>query len=457
VQTIERLYPDRRAEHIEPLAHHALRGQAWGKALTYLRQAGTKALARSAHPEAVAYFEQALTALTHFPDTREALEQAIDVRLDLRQALVPLAEIGRIEGYLREAETLARTLDDQRRLGWVGTYMSGHHVTTGGHATNVRTLAQRVEAIGETLGDVPLQVAAQYYLAVACQFGGDYRGTEHHCRKLMQSLQGERIRERFGLAVFPAINARNLLAGALVERGVFDEGEAHAQEAIRMAEALDHPFSLVWACAQLGYLNNVKGELSQAARLLERTHAKCRDWNLTFQAPAVMAVLGHVYAWLGRIGEGVYWLQQALTAYESSGLGTHHSRIVGFLGEAYLLADQVEDARACADRAVRLARERGERGWEAWTLRLLGEVASHYERPDVATAEAHYGAAMALAAELEMRPLVAHCHLGLGKLYRRTGDREQAQEHLTTAMTMYREMDMRFWLEHAEAEMRELA
>ncbi|HEX6828150.1 MAG TPA: tetratricopeptide repeat protein [Burkholderiales bacterium] len=70
--------------------------------------------------------------------------------------------------------------------------------------------------------------------------------------------------------------------------------------------------------------------------------------------------------------------------------------------------------------------------------------------------ETHYQGALSLASELGMRPLVAHCHLGLGKLYRRTGKREQAQEHLTTATTMYREMDMRFWLEQAEAEVRTL-
>ena len=84
---------------------------------------------------------------------------------------------------------------------------------------------------------------------------------------------------------------------------------------------------------------------------------------------------------------------------------------------------------------------------------MLGQIASHHDRPDVATAEAHYGAAMALASELEMRPLVAHCHLGVGKLYRRTGDRAKAKEHLTTATTMYRGMDMRFWLAPAEGEL----
>jgi tetratricopeptide (TPR) repeat protein len=202
----------------------------------------------------------------------------------------------------------------------------------------------------------------------------------------------------------------------------------------------------------------VRGELNEAACLLERAIAQCREWNITFWAPIVMASLGHVYAGSGRIGEGVSWLQQALTAYESTGIGYFHSRGVVQLGEAYLLADQVEVARGCAERALMLARQRGERGHEAWALRLLGEIAAHYTRPEAAAAaEAHYEAAMMLASELEMRPLLAHCDLGLGKIHRRIGKRQEAQEYLTTATTMYRDMDMRFWLEQAEAELRKLA
>src|SRR4029453_11104449 len=97
-----------------------------------------------------------------------------------------------------------------------------------------------------------------------------------------------------------------------------------------------------------------------------------------------------------------------------------------------------------------------ERGHHAWTLRLLGEVAASGPAVDRAVAERHYRQGVALARELEMRPLVAHCHRGLGKLYRRTGKREQAEEHLATATTMYREMGMTYWREKAEAEMAEL-
>jgi tetratricopeptide (TPR) repeat protein len=450
VEAIERLYPDPLAEHIERLAHHAFRGELWGKAVTYLRQAGAKAFARSAHRESAACLEQALAALAHLPETRETLEQAIDLRFDLRNALFPLAESGRMEGYLREAEALARTLDDQRRLGWVSAYMCSHYLLIGGHASQMHTSAHKVEAIGGALGDLPLQVAAQYYLVLARHLSGDYHGTERVCRILMQSLEGERTRERFRLAVFPAVMSRAYLARALAERGAFDEGDAHGHEAIRIAEDLDNPLSLVFACfVGLAYVNSLRGELSQAARLLERAVAQCHEWNVTQYTPPVMASLGHAHAWSGRLGDGVSWLQQALTAHESAGIAYFHSLSVVQLGEAYLLANQLEEARASAARAVMLARERGERGHEAWALRLLGEIASHHEHPDVAMAEAHYAAAMALASELGMRPLVAHCHLGLGRLYRQT-ERPKAAEHLTTAATMYREMGMAFWLEKVE-------
>jgi class 3 adenylate cyclase/tetratricopeptide (TPR) repeat protein len=450
VEAIEVLYTDRLAEQVERLAHHAFRGEVWEKAVTYLRQAGAKALAHSAYRQAMSWFEQALTALHPLPDTRQKIEHGIDLRLDLRQSLFPLGELTTALRYLREAEELARTLDDPRRLGWVSAYICGHHVHTGGHATEVRTLAQRVEAIAERLGDVPLQIAAQYYLATGSRLSGDYRGIEHVCRKLMQSLPDQRTRERFGLVVFPAVMARATFARALAERGVFDEGDAHGQEAIRIAEALDHPFSVVVGSLDLAYLKSVRGQLSEAARLLERAVAQCREWNITTHTPIVMASLGHVYARSGRIAEGVSCLQQALTDYESAGIGYHHSLSVEQLGEAYLLADQLDNARACADRAVMLARGRGERGYEAWALRLLGEIASHHPRPDVPTAAAHYGAAMTLASELEMRPLLAHCHFGLGRLYRRTGNLEQAQQHLITATAMYAEMGMTYWREKLE-------
>src|SRR5262249_35384733 len=145
VEAVERLYPDRLAEHVERLAHHAFRAEAWDQAVTYLEQAGAKAFARSANRDAVACFEQALRGLTHLPETRERREQAIDIRFGLRNTLIPLAEFHRGEAYLREAEALAIALDDQRRLGWMLAYMTGYYVLATGRTTDARPSARRAE------------------------------------------------------------------------------------------------------------------------------------------------------------------------------------------------------------------------------------------------------------------------------------------------------------------------
>jgi hypothetical protein len=126
------------------------------------------------------------------------------------------------------------------------------------------------------------------------------------------------------------------------------------------------------------------------------------------------------------------------------------------LGEAHLLAGRVEEASEFGNRGLVLARERGERGHEACAHFLLGETASHPKCQRVPAAEAYYATSTALAVELGMRPLLAHCRFSVGKLYGRAGD-ARATEHLTTATNLFREMGMRFWLEKAEAEMQALA
>jgi hypothetical protein len=128
----------------------------------------------------------------------------------------------------------------------------------------------------------------------------------------------------------------------------------------------------------------------------------------------------------------------------------YRSLLLTSLSETYLLAGRTDDATHRAQEALRVSCDRGERGVRAHAIRLLGEIAAHRDPPGVAQAEAHYRDAHALATELGMRPLVAHCHLGLGTLYRRTGDLAKAEEHLTTARAMYREMDMGFYLAQAE-------
>jgi class 3 adenylate cyclase/tetratricopeptide (TPR) repeat protein len=447
VGAIEHCYPDQLTEHVERLAHHAVRGELWEQAVPYLRQAGVKALARSANREAVRCFEDALTALGHLPETREALEQAIDLRFDLTTALLPLGEFERGFGCLREAEGVARTLDDQRRLGRLSVYMCRSLYMTG-HPTEALAFGQRALALAESLEDVPLQVTGNFYLGAVCIWTGDYRRAEDLLRNVLRLLEGDRSRERFGLAGFPAAMAHGFLTWVFADLGKFKEGIVDGQEGMRLAEALHHPYTLAWMCWALAYLQIIRGDLSHAVRLLERGLALSREWNLTFFSVASTGSLGYAYALSGRNAEGIPLLEHALSASETMGFGTYQPLVLAYLGEAYVLTDRLQDALEFAERALSLARERGQRPYETWALRLLGEVAARRDLPE--QADSHYRDALALAEELGMRPLVGHCHLGLGKLSRREGNGRQAPDHLSTATSMYREMDMQFWLEKAE-------
>src|SRR5262249_44042721 len=372
VEAIEALYPERLTEHVERLGHHAFHGQLWEKAVTYLRQAGGKAMARSANREAVSCLEQGLTALQHLPETRKTLEQAIDLRFDLRTSLHPLGDFEIGLGHLREAEALARTLGDQRRLGQLSVSLC-HSLKDTGHTTEALAFGQRAQTIAESIRDAALQVTGNLYVGAACIWTGDYRQAEDRLKKGLRLLEGDLGRERLGLAGFPPVRIPCYLTWAHADRGEFQEGIAHDQEGLHLAEALDHPYSLAFVCWTLAYLHINRGELGQAIHLLERGEAVSREWNLTFFSVMNTGSLGYCYALSGRIAEGISMLEHALSAVEAMGFGAYRPLFLMYLGEAYVLADRLEDTLEFAGRALTVARERGQRPYEAWALRLFGE------------------------------------------------------------------------------------
>ena len=188
----------------EVVARHFTEAGLASEAIVYWVKAGHLASARSANREAVTSFEQALHLLNALPETRERLEQAIDLRFDLRNVLVQLGEFERIFFYLHEAEGMAKTLGDQRRLGEVAVHMCHNLWMTGRHAEAL-TFGRNARALGESLGDVPLQVTGNLHLGAARLGTGDYRHAEDPLLKVVQLLEGEKSRERFGLAGFPAV------------------------------------------------------------------------------------------------------------------------------------------------------------------------------------------------------------------------------------------------------------
>jgi tetratricopeptide (TPR) repeat protein len=226
---------------------------------------------------------------------------------------------------------------------------------------------------------------------------------------------------------------------------------------VRIAEAVKQPYSLATALIVIGLLYRRQGDISKAIPTLERSLALCQSANISRFFPRIASPLVAAYAFAGRTAEALPLLDQMLARVAIGSRLPDLALVLTELSEALLLVGRMDEASALAERLCELSRTHTGHGYQAHAYRLLGEIAMHRNPLEFDQAAAHYRQALALAAELGMRPLVAHCHFGLGKLYRRTGKREEAQEHLATATTMYREMDMPFWLEKAEAELNVLS
>jgi class 3 adenylate cyclase/tetratricopeptide (TPR) repeat protein len=260
VEVLEQQNADRLAEQVERLAHHAVRGEVWDKAVPYLRQAGAKAMSRSAYHEAVTSFEQALEALPHLPDSRSTREQGIDLRLDLRSAFVPFGDFGRILALLHEADTLAMALDDPHRLVLISASMAQYFVYQGNHERAVAA-GQRALALATASGEVGIRLTANYYLGGTYSILGAYYQAIDCYKQNITSLGGELVRERFGFPGFPAVLSRSWLAWNLLEVGAFAEATVWSEEGVRMAVAVEHPLSLAQAYAAAGLVSLPPGGL----------------------------------------------------------------------------------------------------------------------------------------------------------------------------------------------------
>ncbi len=449
VETLKALTGDRVAEQVEQLAHHALQGEVWDKALAYCRQAGEKAVARSAYREAIGYIEQALGTLSHLPETCDTYEQAIDLRLALRSALLPLGALGRILEALREAEAIAADRNDQRRLGQVSVFLSVHFRRMGAH-DQALAAGQHALALATAGRDAVLHALANERLGTAYQAQGDYRRAIDCFRQTVASLEGARRHERFGQAFLPAVHSRAHLASCHAELGTFAEGRALGDEGLRIAEAAAYSASLMIASWGIGLLALRQGDLSRACSRLEGAMGICQEAEMPASFPLIAVALGDAYTLGGRVADSLPLLTQAMEQATVRERGDLQVRCRLSLSEAHQLAGRLEEAHTLAKHALALAREHHERGHQAYALHLLGAIAARRHPSDVEQAEGHHRQAFVLAEELGMRPLQAHCHLGLGNLYLTTDRVTQARTELSAALKLYRAMDMTFWLPQTE-------
>ena len=457
VAAIERIYADRLTDHAEWLADHALRGEVWDKAVRYLRDAVHRQAARSAYHEALSSLEAALRALARLPASREVQAQAIDLRLDSRLVLAPLGQYDRILEYMREAEIIAGELGDRRRLGLVLADMGARLRNVGDHRRALAASQQALDIAGE-LGQVGLQLEARYRLAQAHFAVGEFEQAVAMFRQTIEAgiAGGARLVTcRFDRPRPAGVPPRFFeawphawLGLTLGHLGRFEEALRHAEKAMRIAESADHLHTLLESYAALGGVHLERGELDRARRAFERGLAlvppqSAVDVNL-------LSGLGYTYALSGRLEEALPLLEESIhkeTSISAMGLGL--SIRTTRLATTYLGVGRRDDALQCARAAVELSAKHHERANEALALKALADITVGDDAAGPHGAADLYRRSLALANELGMRPLVAHCHAGLGALQRRIG-RSGPDQHVAAAVAMYREMGMTYWSEQAE-------
>jgi class 3 adenylate cyclase/tetratricopeptide (TPR) repeat protein len=455
VGVIETLPVDRVAKEVDRLGHHAFRGALWEKAVAYFRQAGSKAAMNSAYREAVACFEQALAAMKRLPEDSELLERAFDLRMELRPWLAPLGDYDRVLALLGEAEALARSLNDRRRLGLVRAYMTDGFRLTGNNEQAV-ACGEEALALATEIGDLKLRIQAHLMLGHASHAVGDYGRAIELLRWNVETLKGELRRQRFGNPALPAVFSRSYLAFSLIDLGRFREAEDLAVEALHLAEEADTVHSQVVAAHSLGLVYLCKGDFERALPVLEHAMQQCELHQIPLGSRLLASALGYAYALTGRVDDGGALLEQALRQAEALKVVYRYALWLAWLGEAYLLAGRTQEALGLAQRAVERATAHNEPGHRADALRLLGQITASGERPDVAKAEFAYREAIAVANPLGMRPLIAHCQSGLGELYLRAGQPDAARTELANAADLFRSMEMHFWAARAEGALAEI-
>ncbi|MGE5259147.1 MAG: ATP-binding protein [Hyphomicrobiales bacterium] len=435
---LEQANPERLDEFYEILAYHFLKGEDWQRAYQYNREAGLKSLAQSAYEEAQRYFEDAFAALKNQPRDRIRIEREIDLRFSMRSALTPLGRYMEWGEWIHGAESLAREIQDDVRLAQALNYLSSAHWIKK-ETLPALELAQKALTLAEKAGHFSCQVATILHLGIFYFTVGDYpKHVEWH-QELRRRLTGEAAYLHHGLSSFPGAFGRGLLALGMAELGDFDQIEELRQEALEIAERVEDAFTLSSTDTFIGLAYLRHGELEVALPLLEKGHQMCLLSKMQFLRAFTAGALGQAYLLAEEPRRALDVLEET-TRPEIFERGVWTVYPLTILADAYRAAGEDALALATASRALALADEVQARGFETWAMWVMARIHADGDRPE--EAEDWYRRTLQRASHLLMRPLVAHCHQGLGKLFLRLGDETKARSGLDAARDLYRSLRM---------------
>jgi tetratricopeptide (TPR) repeat protein len=350
---------------------------------------------------------------------------------------------------------MAAQIGDEARQARAYSYLINYHYLRG-EPTRALEYGERCLAIAERLGDRVLVSIARRYMGHAYHALGQTRQAVRALHDNAEALAGDVARDPSANAVTAYVATCAWLAFALADLGDFDTADTWADRARAEAEARRHPYSEAIALTMAGQVTVLRGQLERAVGPLARALSICRDAHLTVWQAIPAALLGHCMVTLDRKEDGLALLEEGVRLSDEVGIKAYLARWASLLGEGFLATGDALRAAEVAERSLQLARAHGERGHEAAALRLLADIAASQDPPLFTAAIDRFAAAIAIAEELGLRPLLARAHLGVGQLHRRGGQMLEAEAHLATAVVMFSDLGMRTWLDRTEPELRAL-
>ena len=411
-------------------------------------------MARSANREAVAFYEDALRALRHLPESRETFGLSIDLRLDLRPPLLQLGRLDDIHRLSKEAESMAQQVNDEERLARAYSYLVNYHYLLGEPARTIEYGA-RCLGIAQRRGDPALVTLARRYLGHSHHAQGQHKMAIQILEDNLAALDADIGDGSTAVTATTAYVASSAwLAWALADLGEFERADACLDRARAQADFARHPYSQAIAWTLTGAVWYARGQVERAVATLARSLELCEQASLTVWQPIPATLLGLCLLMLDRKDDGIALLRDGVRRAESLGVMAYLSRWMLHLAEGLLAIGDVTAARATADRAMALALAHGERAHEAMAWRVLGDVSAREASFDAARQA--YEQALALADELSLRPEIARTHFDLGRLQRRLGHLGDAEDHLARAIVLFADMGMRSWLELSQPELKAL-
>jgi class 3 adenylate cyclase/tetratricopeptide (TPR) repeat protein len=435
----EQIYADRLVEKSDWLAFHAVRAQVWDRAVVHLQAAAGREIARAANRVAVQHLEGALIAVDHLPpDERASL--AIDLRIDLRHALTPLGRVQATLDHLNAAEQLATELGDSARLGRIHSFTANCLVLKARYAEGLATGERALSLAGN---DQRLQLATTMYMARARQARGEFHQAIELFEQILAMLEGKPSDDFHGLPVLPAAFIRSSIAICLAVAGEFEKAEAYAAESARRADAVGQPDSIMWAYWSIGSVALNKGDSNAAVLVFDRLLDVCATHDLDAYASRMMAGLGRTMARLGQVREGLALLEKAAALDEVAEPQLTRSLTLIAYVEVLVLAGEFDKALEAVTDLIRRTRENGERGAEAHACWLAAAI--HTQAADRAAGEAMIETAATIANELELLPLLAHCHLTRADLQRRAGLKTEAATSQDRGEKLLEQLGMKRW------------